>query len=95
MSLSLYSWYPGSGVVHDCIDSIPDLCILTYFKSMVSWVNKMYYMTIDITSCIKIDKTTIYTSGFHEMYRHVMTPIKCCVHNDKILYLHAKHMISK
>ena len=22
-------WYPGSGVVLDCID--PDLCILTYF----------------------------------------------------------------
>ena len=29
MSLSLYHWYPGSGVVLDCID--PDLCILTYF----------------------------------------------------------------
>ena len=29
VSLSLSHWYPGSGVVLDCIDS--DLCNLTYF----------------------------------------------------------------
>ena len=29
VSLSLSHWYPGSGVVLDCID--PDLCALTYF----------------------------------------------------------------
>ena len=31
MSLSLSHWYSGSGVVLDCIVSIPDLCTLTYF----------------------------------------------------------------
>ena len=29
VSLSLSHWYPGSGVVLDCI--VPDLCNLTYF----------------------------------------------------------------
>ena len=29
MSFSLSHWYPGSGVVLDCL--IPDLCTLTYF----------------------------------------------------------------
>ena len=29
VSLSLSHWYPGSGVVLDCIDS--DLCTITYF----------------------------------------------------------------
>ena len=29
VSLSLSHWYPGSGVVLDCID--PDLCTLSYF----------------------------------------------------------------
>ena len=29
VSLSLSHWYPGSGVVLDCIDN--DLCNLTYF----------------------------------------------------------------
>ena len=32
VSLSLSHWYPGSGVVLDCIDS--DLCTLTYFNSI-------------------------------------------------------------
>ena len=27
----MMSWYPGSGVVLDCIVSIPDLCRLSYF----------------------------------------------------------------
>ena len=31
VSLSLSHWYPGSGVVLDCID--PDLCTITYFCS--------------------------------------------------------------
>ena len=30
VSLLLSYWYPGSGVVLDCID--PDLCTLTYFQ---------------------------------------------------------------
>ena len=34
MNLSLYHWYPGSGVVLDCIDS--DLCTLTYFDEKLS-----------------------------------------------------------
>ena len=29
VSLSLSHWYPGSGVVLDCID--PELCTFTYF----------------------------------------------------------------
>ena len=29
VSLSLSHWYPGSGVIFDCIDS--NLCTLTYF----------------------------------------------------------------
>ena len=32
VSLSLSHWYPGSGVVLDCIDS--NLCTLTYFHSI-------------------------------------------------------------
>ena len=31
MSLSLFHWYPGSGVVLDCI---PDLCSLIYFLKL-------------------------------------------------------------
>ena len=33
VSLSLSHWYPGSGVVLDCIDS--DLCTITYFLSLL------------------------------------------------------------
>ena len=36
MSLSLSHWYPGSGVVVDCIDSV--LCTLTYFEHYVRLV---------------------------------------------------------
>ena len=32
LSLSLSHWYPGSGVVLDCIDL--DLCTLTYFYQL-------------------------------------------------------------
>ena len=32
MKLSLSHWYPGSGVVLDCIDS--DLCPLSYFDKI-------------------------------------------------------------
>ena len=37
MSLSLSHWYPGSGVY--LIVSIPDLCTLTYFSSLVIYLN--------------------------------------------------------
>ena len=38
VSLSLSHWYPGSGVVLDCI-RIPDLCTLTYFKIQCRYIH--------------------------------------------------------
>ena len=35
VSLSLSHWYPGSGVVLDCID--PDLCNLTYLCPIIQF----------------------------------------------------------
>ena len=40
VSLSLSHWYPGSGVVLNCID--PDLCTLTYFTLIVLWLSVFY-----------------------------------------------------
>ena len=38
MSLSLSHWYPGSGVILDCIDSFS---LHPYFKSRQTWVNSI------------------------------------------------------
>ena len=44
VSLSLSNWYPGSGVVLDCV---PDLCTLTYFvkSKFKDWIGIFQHKT--------------------------------------------------
>ena len=51
VNLSLSHWYPGSGVVLDCIDL--DLCILTYFVQSICNSYKEIY---DIPCRYKVSK---------------------------------------
>ena len=60
MSLSLSHWYPGSGVVLDCI--IPDLCTLTYFytvKPVLSGHSKTRPKNVFKTNCRMMHSTII------------------------------------
>ena len=51
MSLSLSHWYPGSGVVLDCIDS--DLCTLTYFGYNLDIMRQ--------SACLALNPITVYS----------------------------------
>ena len=42
VSLSLSHWYPGSGVVLDCIDSILYIYIFHFHDEDKSWVTDQY-----------------------------------------------------
>ena len=51
MSLSLSYWYPGSGVVLDCID--PDRCTLTYFSNIIKILQNVYQHSYHYISLLK------------------------------------------
>ena len=52
VSLSLSHWYPGSGVVLDCID--PDLCTLTYFVFVMP-LCAYVYLCLEVTCWERAD----------------------------------------
>ena len=54
VSLSLSHWYPGSGVVLDCIDSY--LCTLTYFGYNLDIMRQ--------SACLVLNPITVYSYGF-------------------------------
>ena len=59
VSLSLSHWYPGSGVVLDCIDSLSLHLYLLLFSSYLNYIILSSFMSFKTYNCGQINKSIL------------------------------------
>ena len=59
VSLSLSHWYPGSGVVLDCIDSLSLHPYLLLFSSYLNYIILSSFMSFKTYNCGQINKSIL------------------------------------